>query len=325
MTVGLTYDLRSDWLAAGYSELETAEFDREETVAAIEAAVQAEGCATERVGNHRQLMRALSEGRRWDLVFNFCEGMHGLGRESLVPALLDEWQIPYTFSDPAVLAVSLHKALAKRIVRDAGVPTPDFAVVDRSEDTGRVRLGYPLFAKPLAEGTGKGITPRSRINDSRELREVCQDLLETYRQPVIVEEYLPGREFTTGVVGTGSDADAIGTMEVILLDSAEANAYTFVNKEQCDDRVRYELMAGKDAEECARVALGAWSALGCRDAGRVDIRMDANGNPSFMEVNPLAGLHPVHSDLPIICGMVGLSFQALIGRILASARARAGV
>ena len=325
MTVGLTYDLRSDWLAAGYSELETAEFDREETVAAIDSALRAEGCTTERIGNYRSLITALTAGSRWDLVFNFCEGMHGLGRESLVPALLDEWQIPYTFSDPAVLGVSLHKALAKRIVRDAGVPTPSFHVVESPGDTARVQLSYPLFAKPLAEGTGKGVTPKSRIDDPGRLREVCAELLTTYRQPVIVEEYLPGREFTTGIVGTGLDAEAIGTMEVILLDSAEAHAYTFVNKEQCDDRVRYELAAGADAEGCARVALGAWRALGCRDAGRVDIRMDARGRPSFMEVNPLAGLHPVHSDLPIICGMVGLSFQSLIGRILASARTRSGV
>jgi D-alanine-D-alanine ligase len=112
---------------------------------------------------------------------------------------------------------------------------------------------------------------------------------------------------------------------VILLESAEAHAYTYVNKEQCDDRVRYELARGADAESCARVALDAWRALGARDAGRVDIRMDADGNPSFMEVNPLAGLHPRHSDLPIICTMVGIPFQQLIGRILSSARKRAGI
>jgi len=325
MTVGLTYDLRADWLAEGYSELETAEFDGEETVAAIDAALRAEGCATERIGSYRKLIASLSAGRRWDLVFNFCEGMYGLGRESLVPALLDAWRIPYTFSDPAVLGVSLHKALAKRIVRDAGVPTPAFAVVECADDARKVGLRYPLFAKPLAEGTGKGITPRSRINSAAELRAVCAELLESHRQPVIVEEYLPGREFTTGIIGTGPEAEAVGTMEVILLDSAEAHAYTYVNKEQCDDRVRYELARGSDAEGCARVALAAWRALGGRDAGRVDIRMDAEGNPAFMEVNPLAGLHPRHSDLPIICTMVGIPFQQLIGRILASARKRAGV
>jgi D-alanine-D-alanine ligase len=325
MTVGLTYDLRADWLAEGYSELETAEFDGEETVEAIDAALRAEGCATERIGSYRGLIAALSAGRKWDLVFNFCEGMYGLGRESLVPALLDAWRIPYTFSDPAVLGVSLHKALAKRIVRDAGVPTSAFAVVECPGDARNVNLRYPLFAKPLAEGTGKGITPRSRIDNEAQLSEVCAELLEAHHQPVIVEEYLPGREFTTGIIGTGPEAQAVGTMEVILLDSAEAHAYTYVNKEQCDDRVRYELARGADAEGCARVALDAWRALGGRDAGRVDIRMDADGNPSFMEVNPLAGLHPRHSDLPIICTMVGIPFQQLIGRILASARKRAGI
>jgi D-alanine-D-alanine ligase len=325
MTVGLTYDLRTDWLAQGYSELETAEFDREETVAAVEQALRSEGCATERVGNYRQLISQLSAGRRWDLVFNFCEGMYGLGREALVPALLDEYRIPYTFSDPAVLGVSLHKALAKRIVRDAGVPTPDFAVVDSVEDVPGVDLGYPLFAKPLAEGTGKGISPRSRIGSPAELRAVCEELLQAHRQPVLVEQYLPGREFTTAIVGTGAEARAIGTMEVILLETAEAHAYTYVNKEQCDDRVRYELAAGRDAEDCSSVALRAWRALGCRDAGRIDIRMDAAGRASFMEVNPLAGLHPQHSDLPIICTMVGITFQQLVGRILASARRRAGI
>ena len=142
---------------------------------------------------------------------------------------------------------------------------------------------------------------------------------------MLVEEYLPGREFTTAIVGTGQKAEAVGTMEVILLDTAEAHAYTYVNKEDCEDRVRYELAKGPEAEGCARIALRAWRALGGRDAGRVDIRMDAGGSPSFMEVNPLAGLHPEHSDLPIICTMVGVTFQELIRRILGSARERAGI
>jgi D-alanine-D-alanine ligase len=325
MTVGLTYDLRSEWLAQGYSELETAEFDREETVAAIETAVRNEGFATERIGNYRGLMAALAAGRRWDLVFNFCEGMYGLGREALVPALLDAYRIPYTFSDPVVLAVSLHKGLAKRVVRDAGVLTPDFAVVEDAADVERVAIRYPLFAKPLAEGTGKGITPLSRIENAEALRSVCQGLLSTYRQPVLVEEYLPGREFTTGIVGTGADARVVGTMEVIFLETAEPHAYTYVNKEYCDDRVRYRLAEGADAEGCARVALQAWRALGARDGGRIDIRMDVQGRPCFIEVNPLAGLHPVHSDLPIICTLAGVGFQDLIGQIVASARKRAGV
>ncbi len=322
MTVGITYDLRSEWLALGYSELETAELDREETVESVEAALRADGFLTERIGNFRSLIRALSAGRKWDLVFNFCEGMHGLGREALVPALLDEHRIPYTFSDPAVLAVCLHKGLAKRVVRDAGVRTPDFAIVQTLADVDRVTLPHPLFAKPVAEGTGKGVTPRSRIESSADLREVCRALLKEYRQPVLVEEYLPGREFTTGITGTGAEAEAVGTMEVIMRDSAEPFAYTYVNKEDCDRRVVYELSRGEEAQACADISLAAWRALGCRDAGRVDIRMDGKGRVSFMEVNPLAGLHPLHSDLPIICSMVGISFPQLVHRIMASALGR---
>jgi len=325
MIVGLTYDLRSDWISQGYSEVETAEMDREDTVVAIENALHAEGCQTERIGNYKSLIVALSAGKRWDLVFNFCEGMYGLGREALVPALLDAYRIPYTFSDPAVLAVALHKAMTKRVVRDAGVPTPDFAVVECIDDVRSIHLGFPLFAKPLAEGTGKGITPDSRIKSDAELRAVCDRLLAQYRQPVLVEEYLPGREFTTGIVGTGPDARVVGTMEVILLSNAEVNAYTYENKEHFEDRVRYELPHGADEEGCARIALQAWRALGARDGGRVDIRMDAKGVPNFIEVNPLAGLHPQHSDLPIICSMVGVSYQKLIGDILRSARKRVGV
>ena len=325
MTVGLTYDLRSEWLKEGYSDLETAEFDREETVAAVESALRSEGLVTERIGSYRGLIAALSAGTRWDLVFNFCEGMHGLGREALVPALLDAYRIPYTFSDAVVLAVCLHKGLTKHVVRDAGVPTPDFAVVESGADVESVKLRYPLFAKPIGEGTGKGITSESRIGSMEELRKICESLLDAYQQPVLVEEYLPGREFTSAIIGTGADARVVGTMEIIPLSTADANAYTYMNKEYCDDRVRYELAQGPEAEACARLALDAWKALGGRDAGRVDIRMDAGGKPSFIEVNPLAGLHPVHSDLPIICTMVGITFQDLIGEIVGSARKRAGL
>ncbi len=322
MRVGLTYDLRSEYLAQGFSEEETAEFDSEATVIAIEDALRACGHEPERIGNVRSLMSRLAEGRRWDLVFNICEGMYGLGREALVPALLDSYCIPYTFSDPVVLAVSLHKAMAKRVVRDLGVPTPDFAVVEKPEDVAAVHLPYPLFAKPLAEGTGKGITPSSKIDSPARLASACRDLLTRYRQPVLVETYLPGREFTAALVGTGAKAVVIGVMEVTLKGNAEANAYSFINKEECEERVRYELVTGPVAAECEAVCLPAWRGLGCRDAGRIDLRMDARGKPAFIEVNPLAGLHPLHSDLPIICTMVGLQYTELIRRILQSARER---
>ncbi len=169
MNIGLTYDLRQDYLDAGYSEEQTAEFDSPATIAAIDKALIAMGHKTMRIGNVKSLVQRLAAGERWDMVFNICEGMFGLGREAQVPALLDAYQIPYTFSGPLVLALTLDKALTKRVVRSLGVATPDFAVVAAKEDIAAVDLPFPLFAKPLAEGTGLGIDARSKIDSRRQL------------------------------------------------------------------------------------------------------------------------------------------------------------
>jgi hypothetical protein len=126
MNVGITYDLREDYLAEGYSEEETAEFDRSDTIEAIERTLQDLGFQTDRIGNISNLISRLVAGDRWDLVFNIAEGLRGFGREAQVPAILDAYGIPYTFSDPLVLALTLHKALTKHVMRSMGVPTPDF-------------------------------------------------------------------------------------------------------------------------------------------------------------------------------------------------------
>jgi D-alanine-D-alanine ligase len=325
MRIGLTYDLRSEYLAAGYTEDETAEFDREETIDAIDAALQRLGHATDRVGNARQLVERLAAGRRWDLVFNIAEGMIGIGREAQIPALLDAYGIPYTFSDPLVMSLTLHKGMTKRVMRDAGVPTCDFAVVEHPDDIAQVRFRPPYFVKPVAEGTGKGVSPKSIVRRRKELPEACRLLLETYRQPVLVERFLPGREFTTAVIGTGRQAEVIGTMEVLLLADAEQQVYSYHNKENFEALVHYRLVQSADdplVADIEDIALRAWRVLGCRDAGRLDLRCDKRGRPQFIEVNPLAGLHPEHSDLPIICGLAGVSFEQLIARIIASAEQR---
>ena len=325
MRIGITYDLRQEYLAAGYSELETAEFDRTDTIEAIEEALRKLGHETDRIGHARQLVARLVAGDRWELVFNICEGLRGPGRESQVPAILDLYEIPYTFADPCVMAVCLQKSLTKLVVRDAGLPTPRSALVAQLADVDDVRLRYPLFAKPVAEGTGKGITPNSRVLNADDLRVECERQLAEYRQPVLVEEYLPGREFTVGLLGTGDDAEVLGTLEIVLLQGAEPGAYSYVNKEQCEELVRYDLVRPEhDAEvrESERVALESWRALGCRDAGRVDLRSDAQGQPQFIEANPLAGLHPFHSDLPMLATAVEMPYVELIRRIVDSAAQR---
>lgn len=326
MRIGLTYDLRQDYLDAGFSEDETAEFDRISTVEAIEASLGQLGHQSERIGHARQLARRLVSGETWDLVFNIAEGLSGASREAQIPSLLDVYGIAYTFSDPLVMALTLHKGLTKTVVAAGGVPTPRFAVVEKPADVEHIDLPYPLFAKPVAEGTGKGVSPASKVKDRAALQAVCDRLLAEYQQPVLVETYLPGREFTVGITGSGASAVAVGTVEILLLEGAEADAYSYLNKERCEQLVEYRLVhAGRDEQVrlAEKVALAAWRILGCRDAGRVDLRCDAAGQPSFMEVNPLAGLHPEHSDLPILATKAGVPYVELIGRIVASAAPRA--
>jgi D-alanine-D-alanine ligase len=325
MTIGLTYDLRSEYLAMGYTELDTAEFDREDTVASIENALHALGHTTERIGHAKQLAAALVSGKRWDLVFNIAEGMHGIGREAQVPSLLDLYEIPYTFSDPMVMSLTLHKGMTKRVIRDTGIPTSDFRVVESDGDVDAIEFAPPYFVKPVAEGTGKGTSPDSIIHDRSKLKAACRRWMDEYRQPALVEPYLSGREFTVGILGTGDKAEALGTVEVHLNDTAEPGVYSYINKEKCEELVVYRLARAdedKTVAEAEAISLAAWRVLGCRDAGRIDIRCNANGRPLFMEVNPLAGIHPEHSDLPIICNQLGIPYLTLIEKIIASASIR---
>ena len=322
MKIGITYDLREDYLIEGYSEEETAEFDRAETIEAIDQTLKELGYRTDRIGHLKSLTRRLAAGDRWDLVFNIAEGLRGFGREAQIPALLDAYDIPYTFSDPLVLALTLHKGMTKHVIRDMGIPTPDFAIIEKEDQITGICLSYPLFAKPVAEGTGKGITAASKINTEKELVEVCRMLLTVFKQPVLVESFLPGREFTVGIIGTGKDAIATDTMEVFLKAQAEPDVYSYINKENCEELVEYRLVYDEEAQQVRETALSAWRGLGCRDAGRMDLRSDRSGRPNFMEVNPLAGLHPQHSDLPIIFSLMGRTFHQLIDMIMHSALKR---
>ena len=322
MKIGLTFDLRSEYLADGLDEVTTAEFDRESTIEALEEALGSLGHQTDRIGRAQSLIGRLAAGDRWDLVFNIAEGLYGIGREAQVPAILDVYRIPYTFSDPLVMALTLHKGMTKHVLHSSGVPTGSFSVFAHAGDSGRIDFAPPFFIKPVAEGTGKGVTPDSIIRDRKNLEAACLNMVATYHQPVMVESFLPGREFTVGIIGTGAKARSIGTIEVHLLSTAEPGVYSYVNKEECESRVSYELVRAADdptVSEAEAIALDAWRILGCRDAGRVDLRCDPAGHPQFMEVNPLAGIHPQHSDLPIICNMAHVPYTRLIEDILSSA------
>jgi D-alanine-D-alanine ligase len=325
LRVGLTYDLKADYRAAGFSSDQVMEFDEHDTVDGLAAALASGGHQVDRVGRGVELAKRLGRGERWDLVFNIAEGVHGRSREAQVPALCELFEQPYTFSDPLTCALTLDKPLAKRVVRDHGIPTAPFVVVSSPAEAETVELVPPLFAKPIAEGSSKGISERSRIGSLAELRTACADLLTRFRQPVLVESYLPGREMTVGIVGNGAEAHVVGVMEVLFNDGS-ATDYTALNKDEFEVRVHYNLLDGEPLGVTARrLALEAYRALSCCDAGRVDLRCDERGTPHFLEINPLPGLHPIRSDLPILSRLAGVTYEDLIGRIVQAAAMRWGI
>jgi D-alanine-D-alanine ligase len=325
MRIALVYDLRDDYRALGFSEEEVAEFDNIETIDQLDGALCTLGCEVARVGRGRVLAGRLAAGERFDLVFSIAEGVKGRSREAQVPALCELFDQPYLFSDPLTSAASHDKAVAKRLVREAGVPTPTFmvATTDARELAGW--SAFPAFVKPIAEGTGKGCESASVGHSPLELAAAAAKLLKRYRQPVLVEAYLPGREFTVGIVGNGQDATVLGVCEILLKEDAEANIYSLHNKELCEDVVIYQRADDAEARLAGERALVAYNALECRDAARIDFRSNAAGEPYFLEANPLAGLHPHHSDLPILATQNGVSYVQLIGMILDVGLARYGL
>lgn len=323
MKLGLVYDLRDDYLALGFSEEETAEFDSRETIDALDGALTRLGWQVERIGRGQELAKRLAAGERFHMVFSIAEGLKGRSREAQVPAVCELFDQPYAFSDPLTMAVTLDKAVAKRIVRDQGVATAPFAVVENASAP-MPEMTYPVFVKPIAEGTGKGCANASRVTCVEDLQREAARLISTFHQPVLVESYLSGREFTVGITGNGAAAKIIAVMEIAVKPDADGGVYSYEIKEDWEPYVNLKLSKDMEARRAGQTALAAYRALGCRDGARVDIRSDDKRMPHFLEVNPIAGLHPTHSDLPILTTKAGKSYDWLIAEIMRGACSRYG-
>ena len=323
--VGLTFDLKSDYLRLGYTNEQVAEFDSPETIDALENAITSLGFEVVRIGNIFSLVNFLNAGERCDLVFNICEGMFGIAREAQVPCLLDAYQIPYVFSEPDILNLTLDKGLTKLIVQQSGILTANFKVISQLTELQNIGIPFPLFVKPVAEGTSKGIDGFSLVNNQPQLTESVDYLLKTFHQPVLVESFLPGREFTVGITGSGDDAKAIGTLEIVLNAQAPHPIYSYSVKKDWEKYASYKIANDPVALKCAEMAVEVWKMIKGKDAGRVDFRLDTNGNPNFIEINPLAGLNPTYSDLPILARLIGITYIQLISEIVNSALKRSGL
>jgi D-alanine-D-alanine ligase len=318
MRIGVAYDLRADYLAMGLSEEETAEFDSPVTIDAICDALAGQGWDVDRIGNVNRLVEKLAAGERWDAVFNFCEGLNGLSREAQVPALLECYKIPFVFSDAFTLMLTLDKGMCKRVIRDCGIATADFTVVTNMAEAKSVKLPFPLFLKPVAEGSGKGVDAHSKVESKKQLLDTARDLFARFHQPVLIETFLPGREFTVAIVGTGADAKVLGVSEITAKSNWVGDGYGYENKEYWEDKVEIIAADPISAKAAGDVALAAWRTLRCRDGGRVDIRNDADGKPNFIEVNPVPGLRPEYSDMCFIATRENVPYPKLIGRIMDS-------
>ena len=331
MRIGIAFDLKSDVARrAGEPDDIAEEYESAETIAGVAAALKLLGHEPFELGGGGRFARVLlerSEAGTIDLVFNNAEGRGSRSREAQVPALCEILGVPYTHSDPLALALSLDKAMTKRVALGHGIPTAPFCLVATLAELESAEVPpFPVVAKPDHEGSSMGIGRGSICRDARELSECVARLLRDYRQPVLVEAFLPGAEVTVGIVGSGAAASAIGAMEIAP--RRPPFLYSLDVKRNYLEEVDYHVpprLPRETMSAAERTALAAYRALGCRDVARVDIRLDAAGRPCLLEVNPLPGLDPVRGDLPILCSRLGIPYERLIATIVDGAIARANL
>jgi D-alanine-D-alanine ligase len=268
---------------------------------------------------------------RPDLVFNIAEGIGRGARESQIPMMLEMLGIPFTGSDSTTLSIALDKARTKEILSYYRIPTPRFRVFRDVKDTSKVssisglpRLKYPIFLKPLREGSSIGISVRSLVSNENELKKEVKEIIDRYKQPVLAEEYVDGREFTVALIGNKPEVLPLIELDFSLLpdntpkfDCYEVKWYLDDDKIRCPANIDANL-----AKKINKIAVKTFKVLDCRDLCRIDIRLDDNGVPNVLDVNPLPGLTPdpkENSRFPKACYTAGMSYREIIGRILFSA------
>jgi D-alanine-D-alanine ligase len=320
LRVGLTYNLRRVTVAEGDSE---AEFDTPTTIEALSQAVRGQGHDVVPLEADQDLPLRLRDARV-DLVFNIAEGLTGLNREAQVPALCEMMGIEYTGSDAACMALTLNKATAKRLVAQDGILTPAFAVLYTGKEKLPKGFSFPAIVKPIAEGSSKGIQEKQVVEDDAALRRVAHALLRRYRQPVLVEAFLPGREFTVAMLGERKPR-VLPIMEIVFTDKDDPfPTYTFKSK---FEGVGVENKVPCDADplllrQLESTAKAAFQSLGCRDIARVDLRLDGGGRVHFIECNPLPGIAPNFSDLCMMVKAENRSYEQLVAEIMGPALRR---
>ncbi len=333
------------------------ELDNEKSVAGMERALRAGGHEVIGMEGDANLIQKLSH-YKIDIAFNTCEGHRGGSREAQIPAMLDLIGLPYTGSGVMTLALALDKPMTKRLLQFHGLPTPQFQTFITGDEPIDGRLKYPLFVKPSREGSGMGVTAKSVCRSARELREQVRYIAHAYQEPALVEEFIEGRELTTGLLGNApwnlaarvsAKANGNGSrahtgfralqetlrifpaLEVDLtpVPKEEAMLYTAVVKGKLYDVPKYLCPAPLTRTMRAKIeklSAAAFTALDCYDFARVDFRIEKiTGEPYILEINPLAGLQEGISDIVMEAEAAGVDYAALINGILEAALQRYGM
>ncbi|HBP38284.1 MAG TPA: D-alanine--D-alanine ligase [Clostridiales bacterium] len=316
LQIGLTYNIKKN-IKSEIIDIE-AELDSMDTVQAIKAALQSDNCQVELMEADDSLPARLAAGPP-HIVFNIAEGIQGRGREAQVPAILNYLRIPFTGSDETTLSVALDKALTKRLLASYHIRTPQYQIISQAHPrmTGHIR--YPAIVKPNTEGSSKGISDMAIVTNRQELYKLSGQNIAWYRQDMLVEEYIAGREFTVGILGNGNEIRVFPPMEIVYLNrKSNYNIYSYTVKQNYKQLIRYDCPAnisGETEKEMVRTARRIYEILACRDFSRIDFRLTEQGVLYFIEINPLPGLAPGYSDYPMLAEFSGMDYRMLVRNI----------
>lgn len=325
MRVGLTYDLKTDYELKPSDPVDKyAEFDKEETIVVIENALQEGGHQVIRIGNGKKLIDFLVvKKEKVDIIFNIAEGINFRSREAQVPAILDMLGIPYVGSDPLTQTITLDKVMAKKIVAYHNLPTPKFILVNEISDLEDFDLPFPVIVKLRYEGTSKGLDKNALVNNFTKLKERVEWAIKTYHQPVLVEEFIKGKEFTIGIIGN-EKPEVLPAVQITIHGKLDLGEEFYIHSLVESTGVEYICPAKISPDldkKIQELAKKCYQVLECRDFGRIDIRTDENDNLYFLECNPLPSLALV--DIwPIVASQTGLTYNQMINRILSYALSR---
>lgn len=319
MKIGFTYNIKDPAFSGTDSH---AEYETHETIAAIAEALSNWGTVVDLPCDPTLAGRLVHN--RPDMVFNIAEGGGSRDRESFVPAICAMIGIPFTGSDAVALGVTMDKGLAKDIARSAGIRTTDH-VICREMPSVEPSFGFPVFVKPAWDGSSRGVFRDALVKGMDALRERVNRILADYRQPAIVEPYLAGRDFCVAIIGNSPPAVLV-SCEVLLGHEDNIPFFSYEYKRLDTDRLdMHPAVPLCDIHEMEQSALVLWDRLGLRDYARFDFRTDASGKPFLLEINALPGLSPVSGIFIRQASASGLSYSAVIEKIMERSARLAGI